>query len=279
MKQEMTHDEAWSNLAAVALEALSPEEREAVLAHAATCAICGPELSSLSDTVTELAYAAPAQPMEPERSGRVRARLMARATADRSSAAVVPLAAPTISSVPSLARARAPRWVSWLAAAAVIALVATGVGLIRALDRNGDLERRYAGAVTGLDSLRAELADREQLVGVLIGERVRVVELTAANPQAPYGRMFWDQATDQWTFVAHNLPAPPPGRTYQLWLVTPTARISAGTFTPSDGQAVVRARYALARDSLQAVAVTAEPAGGVPQPTGPVVIVGTATGG
>jgi anti-sigma-K factor RskA len=133
--------------------------------------------------------------------------------------------------------------------------------------------------MTRLDSLRTELADREQLVSALTGDRVRVVELTAAGARAPYGRMFWDQATDRWTFVAHNLPAPPSGRTYQLWLVTPTAKISAGTFTPRAGQAVVRARYALARDSLRAVAVTEEPAGGVPQPTGPMIIVGAATGG
>jgi hypothetical protein len=273
----MTHDEAWSNLAAAALEALDAEEREAVLAHAATCATCGPELSSLKETAAELAYAAPPRAMEPERSARVRARLLARATADRGGLGVVPL-------VPASApvggkRAQAPRWTAWLAAAAVAGLAATGAWLANALDRNSDLRAGYARAAAQADSLRTELADREQLVGALTGERVRVVELAAATPRAPYGRMFWDQATDRWTFVAHNLPALPTGRTYQLWLVTPTAKISAGTFMPHAGEAVVRARYALARDSLQAVAVTAEPAGGVPQPTGPIIIVGTAAGG
>jgi anti-sigma-K factor RskA len=274
----MTHDEAWSNLAAVALDALSAEEREAVLAHAAQCATCGPELSSLTETAAEVAYAAPPMPMEPERSARVRARLLARAAADRGGPGVVPLVVPRVASAPSPA-ARARRWVPWLAAAAIVAVAGIGAALVRALDRNADLEARYVGARASLDSLRVELADRDQLVGALTGERVRVVELTAATPRAPYARMFWDQATDRWTFVAHNLPAPPAGRTYQLWLVTPTSKISAGTFTPRAGQAVVRATYALARDSLQAVAVTEEPAGGVPQPTGPMVIVGAATGG
>jgi hypothetical protein len=59
--------------------------------------------------------------------------------------------------------------------------------------------------------------------------------------------------------------------------VTPTAKISAGTFTPDNGEAMVRATFALARDSLRAVAVTDEPAGGMPQPTGQYVVLGNAT--
>ena len=90
--------------------------------------------------------------------------------------------------------------------------------------------------------------------------------------------MFWDHSRNAWTLVAHNLPMPRAGRTYQLWLMTPTSKISAGTFMPEhNGEAMVRATYALARDSLRAVAVTDEPAGGMPQPTGSYVVVGNAT--
>jgi anti-sigma-K factor RskA len=46
---------------------------------------------------------------------------------------------------------------------------------------------------------------------------------------------------------------------------------------PQDGEAMVRATYGLARDSLRAVAVTDEPAGGMPQPTGQFVVFGAAT--
>jgi hypothetical protein len=56
---------------------------------------------------------------------------------------------------------------------------------------------------------------------------------------------------------------PKSGRTYQLWLVTPTAKINAGTFMPKpDGEVMMRATYAMAGDSLAAVAVTDEPMGG-----------------
>jgi anti-sigma-K factor RskA len=88
--------------------------------------------------------------------------------------------------------------------------------------------------------------------------------------------MFWAQATNTWTLFAHNLPALASGRTYQLWLITrDNQRISAGTFAPNQsGDAAVSAQYPLAADALQMIAVTEEPAGGVPQPTGEVVIAG-----
>jgi anti-sigma-K factor RskA len=39
---------------------------------------------------------------------------------------------------------------------------------------------------------------------------------------------------------------------------------------------MMQAEYALPAGALQAVAVTEEPAGGMPQPTGPMVIAGKA---
>jgi anti-sigma-K factor RskA len=108
-----------------------------------------------------------------------------------------------------------------------------------------------------------------------------VVNLAAAGDRAPSARMFWDQAANAWTFVAHDLPAPATGRTYQLWVIARqagvTSYVSAGTFAPGpNGSAVVRATYPLAPNALSAIGVTDEPAGGVPQPTGRLVLVGNA---
>jgi anti-sigma-K factor RskA len=89
--------------------------------------------------------------------------------------------------------------------------------------------------------------------------------------------MFWDPRTGRWTLVAHDLPALRTGRTYQLWIITTEGRkISAGTFAPVGGNALVQAAYALPGNALGAIAVTEEPAGGVPQPTGEIVISGAA---
>jgi anti-sigma-K factor RskA len=272
MERELRHDEAWPALGAAALDTLPDEERHAVLAHAATCAICRPELSALRETATELAHAAPLVPMTVHQRDRIRARLLARAGADR---------ATDVRPGSAVRLARTVRWSGWLAAAAVAGLVVlTSLLLVSRSRHQREVAAARAGYMAALrraDSLSTRLADREQLVSALSGADVAVVELASTGAPAPRARMFWDRATNRWTFFAHDLPAPAVGKTYQLWLITPAARISAGTFVPQGRETLVRAEYPLARDSLRAVAVTEEPAGGVPQPTGPIVLVGSAT--
>jgi anti-sigma-K factor RskA len=131
--------------------------------------------------------------------------------------------------------------------------------------------------LAALDSLRTAVASRDRMLASLTGPQVAVMKLAAAGPTAPSGMMFWDQRHDAWTFVAHQMPMPKAGRTYQLWLVTPTAKISAGTFMPRpDGEVMMQATYALPKDSLAAVAVTDEPMGGSPEPTTePMMVAGT----
>jgi anti-sigma-K factor RskA len=65
--------------------------------------------------------------------------------------------------------------------------------------------------------------------------------------------------------------------TYQVWLVTDNQKISAGTFRPdAEGKTFMHARYALDRNALRSVAITEEPEGGMPAPTGPMVVAGSA---
>ena len=114
------------------------------------------------------------------------------------------------------------------------------------------------------------------MIANLTGAQVAVMTLASQSPTSPTGRMFWDQAHDAWTFVAHRVPMPKSGRTYQLWLVTPSAKINAGTFMPKpNGEVMMRATYAMPKDSLAAVAVTDEPMGGSPQPTTAPMMVAT----
>ena len=77
-------------------------------------------------------------------------------------------------------------------------------------------------------------------------------------------------------FTVPNLPPLPPGRVYQVWVVTAQAPVSAGLLTPdaSGGGSVY---FETPVDILPpvAVAVTLEPAGGVPAPTGERYLIGT----
>jgi hypothetical protein len=275
----MTHEEAHEALEALALDALDASERAAVLAHVKGCAECHLELVALEADVAQLAYAVRPEPMSDVQRVRVRGRLLARAAADRSS--VSPVMPDTdVRRVPAMARSS--RQSMWIALAASIVAAVSLASLFQVNRERSTLAAAYASAAgdrtasrASLDSLRAAMADRDRLIANLTGPDVAVVTMASAGPKTPSARMFWDQSVNAWTFVAHNLPKPKAGRTYQLWLVTASQKISAGTFAPgANGEAVVRATYALAKDSLAAVAVTDEPEAGSAQPTTLPFIVG-----
>jgi hypothetical protein len=277
MTDGMTHDDAREALEAFALGALDLVEREAVAEHVASCLTCRADLRQLEPVVADLALAARPAGIPAARRAGIRGRLVARASADAASREIGPRGSEH-STPPSVAARRTARRLSrteWVAIAAS-AIAVLSVGALASARRERDALRdalRTASAQRGtrasmLDSLRGVLDDRQQLIAHLTGPEVAVMSLASVGPASPTGRMFWDQPHNAWTFVAHRLPAPAAGRAYQLWLVTASAKISAGTFSPdAGGDAVVRATYALPATALAAVAVTDEPAAGSAQPT------------
>jgi anti-sigma factor RsiW len=274
------HDLVREMLALAALDALSPAERHELDAHLTTCDECRRELAALRDGVASIAESLPAREIAPERAAAMRARLMERAIEDRAN--VTPIRAPSSPSSPapsstSNVGAR-PSSTRWLAAAALVlaaAAIAYGLGQRGAI---AQLASHVAALRDSTNTMQQRLADQQSVLDALTGPGVRVIDASAASARQPYARMFWDQPTNRWTFVAYNLPAAAPGHTYQLWLVTrDQKKVSAGTFAPQpNGSALVRATYALAPDSLAAIAVTSEPAGGSAQPTTTPFLVGAA---
>ena len=72
-----------------------------------------------------------------------------------------------------------------------------------------------------------------------------------------------------------QLETAPADKSYQLWLVPATGNpISAGVFNPSTGKTSHWIIKLPPGTVPKAFAVTLEPAGGTPQPTGPKVLVG-----
>jgi len=77
--------------------------------------------------------------------------------------------------------------------------------------------------------------------------------------------------------VVYSAVLPPlaEGKTYQMWLVPKSgAPISAGVFSPAHGARQLWTAEVPLNTEVKAFAVTIEPAGGVPQPTGPKVLLG-----
>lgn len=283
MSDPSGHDIVREMLALDALDALSPAERAELDRHLTTCAECTRELAALRDAAASIGESLHPRPMPVERQAAMRARLLGRAVDDR--AGVTPLrgGASTPASSPRFAApsdrgAARPTFARWLAAAALILAIGALAYDVRLRATIQRLSAARSELRDSTSALERRVADQKAILDGLTGPGVRVMDAGATNARQPYGRMFWDQPANRWTFVAYNLPPTAPGHTYQLWLVTrDQKKVSAGTFTPSDsGSAIVRATYALAADSLAAIAVTSEPAGGSVQPTTTPFLVGAA---
>lgn len=240
----MTSHEWQEQAAPYALGILSAEERRAFEAHLAECAACRADVRAFTEVAGALAHAAPSA--EPPRG--LRDRVLAEARRLRPIRVGV---------------ARRTR-LSWLAAAAALLAVAGVVETWRLTGRVHRLEDRIAV----LDSITA--AD-DSALALLTGPDVNVVSLAGTDRQ-PSARVVWNRARSRFVVLAFDLPAAPPGRTYQLWAIAKgRSPMSMGTFNTD---AYGRARVLLPVDQQIAAlgfvdncGLTQEPSGGSPQPT------------
>jgi hypothetical protein len=141
-----------------------------------------------------------------------------------------------------------------------------------------DLQNQVSMYRQAVDSQQQQLNQYLRMTAMLQSPSVTLVRLkaTEAGGNASGVALFTDRSG--LLFYAANLPAPPPGRTYQLWLIRDRgpAIASAGTFSSfrADAPAIQFADVRLLT-GVRGVAVTEEPAGGSPLPTGHKVLVGT----
>ncbi len=93
-----------------------------------------------------------------------------------------------------------------------------------------------------------------------------------ATPRA-YAQMLWSRSRGL-VFSGSRVPPAPAGTTYQAWLLTSAAPVSAGLFVPDAAGRVML----VAQDppkvprAVLGVAVTLEPTGGRPAPSGPTLL-------
>jgi len=245
-----------------ALGALTPAERAEFEAHLAVCAACASEVRALVPMVAGLAAATTG----PVPSADVRRRMMAKVSRSQPS--------------PSYSRS------GWFAAAAsIIFATVFGTSALRMRDRVTTLEGQLRDATVRAEANEQRVADLRRsadgvvsMLNVMLAPDVARVEL-AGQPAAPSAsaRAFWSRQRGL-VINAANLPPLPAGRTYQLWVLTANpAPISAGLLRPdSGGRASAMFNTPVDIPQPTAMAVTIEPEGGVPSPTGDKYLVGVA---
>ena len=297
-------DEAFVALPDLALGIVPAPDAVRLMAVVRTSPRLQEELASLRAATDALASAVPAAAIAADRRSAMRARLLERAGDDRSPTRTeevyvgspaapgsAPASAPMLALVAPESRAivrevfvparltLVQRISPLFAAAASVMFVLSVLRLQDALQSRNDAQAALQNVTQTTTQLEQQLAARDSLVAAMSGASVTVVELASTSNLPPGAKMFWDRVANRWTLVTHDLKPVQPGRTYQLWLVTAKAeRISAGTFnTDAKGRAVVQATYALAERELAAIAITEEPTGGSPQPTGAILVAGAPT--
>jgi len=177
----------------------------------------------------------------------------------------------TLSSV-TPGRSRRSTWTLVLSGVMAAGIAAIAVGLVV----SAAYDRRLTQLAQEAAALKQEAERQQSVVALLRDPATQVVALSGLEP-APgaKARMLW-HATAGGLLVVQGLPLAPEGKAYELWAIAGAAAPQpAGVFTV-DAKGVGSLRVAPIQEAgaVDTFAVTLEPAGGVPAPTGAMYLTG-----
>jgi anti-sigma-K factor RskA len=245
-----------------ALGALDADEKQAIETHVATCAECAQKLAEAQGRMAILAFAAPR--VEP--SSGVKEQLMRQlhATAEGPGGSLA-------RKQREPANGTSSRW--W----AVLVPIASAFALATILLwlHNEQLTRQLTDLRETVQQQEQQLEESRHMVELMAARDTQVVSLAVQKGQ-PEGaaRVVYNQREGMMMYDG-ALPPAPPNKSYQLWLVPMKgAPISAGVLITTNGTPSHMMMKLPEGVAAKAFAITLEPAGGMPQPTGPMVLVG-----
>lgn len=307
----MRHEEYKELIALDAVGGLDAGEARALGEHLAACEECRREALELAEAAAALGYAV--EPVAPPASLRARVLEQARASETvlpfkrtaREAAGDGPNVI-TQGDGPNLARqpaaradapgkqeragslrllaSRPPLLFGALAASVLVVFLAAMVVMLGT--RNRELAAEVQKLSQSLSRAQEEvLLAREEAVRTTEINNVvtapdalvAVIKGTAEAPGAS-ARLVMDKRTGRAVLAAHGLPPAPAGKAYQLWYIAGGTPLPGGVFkTDGEGRALLSDRVPEAGRDASLFAVTLEPAGGVPAPTGGMYLRGAAS--
>jgi hypothetical protein len=122
-----------------------------------------------------------------------------------------------------------------------------------------------------------ELDAAEKFVETVTNPEAQHFTLVAGkNPPQPQGKAFYLKSRRSLVFLASNMPAPPPQKAYELWLIPVKGNpIPAGLFRPdANGSATITNPPLPEGTEAKAFAITVENEAGAETPTMPIVMMG-----
>ena len=248
----MVHEDYKEMIPAHALSALDAAEARALNDHLSECDECRLELQEWEATAAAIAVSA--KPMEP--SPEVRERLLNEVRKELSVPNVVPFRSATRNIWRSFG--------SLGAIAAVILVTVLIAGLIIVWRENR--------------AMKAELARTQEYLQLVNtpGSKVTELRATAFGADAT-AKLVYDN-NGRAILMGDKLPEVPKGKAYQLWFIVANNPPMPGkTFVPDNaGHGTLTDQLPQAALNSPVFAITVEPAGGVPAPTGPIFLSSSA---
>lgn len=264
---KLTCQEVRDLAAGYVLDALEPDEREAVREHLRGCNQPHDEYAEMGGVVPYLAEAI--EPVEPPAS--LKQRILAAAAADSDAAATIerpasppqPWTIPTSGARPVIPQRYRPAplvWAGGIAAVLVIAVLGAATWLLQS---ELQAARQYEAGVASVLELAATEGSQ---VAILSGE-----EPTGPEGLAAIG-------ADGRIAVAMRDLAPTAGNeVYEAWVIAgDAAPVPMGGFRVDENGTGTLVTDGPAPPAGVVVAITREPAPGATSPTGPIVVSGTA---
>lgn len=246
-----------------ALGVLEGDDKRAFETHLDSCPECAQKLAEARGRVALLALAAP--PVAP--SPAVKLRLMKQV---RESAGIGrPIQA--VKEPVSAGRF----WGRWWAAVLVPVGAALAIASAVLWNENRQLDEQLTTLRADVQQQRQELQQARQVADLVSAPDTMVISL-ASQPGMPKGaaHVMYNGKMGMLMYEG-ELDAAPSGKSYQLWVVPAQGNpISAGVFIPGSDKS---SRFMMKLPegiTAKAFAVTLEPSGGRPQPTGPKVLLG-----
>ncbi|MCW9707787.1 anti-sigma factor [Fodinibius salsisoli] len=283
MANEQSHNEHFEELCSgYVLNALDEDERaefEEMLAEATDEQLR--LYQALWSTANQLAFTIERN----EPSETLKSRILAQIQADSESSSDEA----TVTSIDDQKTAedqdRSFNWSAFSTAASFALLIVSLSLLFYSFNLSSEIDRKetvIGNQETKITELTNELERKEEMLAILESRDVDMVLMSGleVNPDG-YGKVIWDSEKQQALLQVANLPPVPTGKDYQLWLIRDNQPVSAGIFAVNDSSRdnffKIEEMAQASEQSANAFAITMEPKGGVPQPTGDMYLLGNMT--
>ena len=244
-----------------ALGALDGGEKQTIEAHLRACVACQRQLAAARQRTALIGLAAPSTVPRPQ----VKSALMDKVRAEKRSP-----------SQPAQSKIRKVRWGLRFSFGFGLAAAALAFATFELAKQDLERGRQLKQLQAQLNQDTATMQAMGEVTGAPDSAQITLLQ----QPGGPPGQahVLYNARMGVALYSGQIAPAPA-GKCYQLWLVPASgAPVNAGVVDANqeDGAVVVHLTPGLA---AKAFAVTMEPQGGLPQPTGPKVLVGAASAG